>query len=378
ISIALAVLYFILFIDWMDGFKYNLFITVAIYIVIWMAVSKEWKARLQYYIVPFSIFSLLIYTFIMNDQLLLLFSLTILLASFITWFLIHIRWDVFTIIPLGLLYPSIVQFGQPQDELIYGLLLAYAIGLFLAGIFYSKQVYKPREKELPILDWFSILAFPVLYSLHSVAGDGIIDMILSDILIVIGLILQRLRIDKMLSKWILSVASLYAMKPYYTLIDYFEIPSIFETKLYVLPWVAMVSLLKRTAGQKYKTTMNYLQWGVLLVVATILVIDGMNRGTIYDALIVGSLAVISMLAGMYLRIKSYFFIGLSVLLLNLLLQTKPFWGNLPWWVYLLVVGALLIIVASTNEWYKQRKSEGKVSFVKKWYEKVKGTIKSWD
>src|SRR5699024_7043447 len=170
ISIALAVLYFILFIDWMDGFKYNLFITVAIYIVIWMAVSKEWKARLQYYIVPFSIFSLLIYTFIMNDQLLLLFSLTILLASFITWFLIHIRWDVFTIIPLGLLYPSIVQFGQPQDELIYGLLLAYAIGLFLAGIFYSKQVYKPREKELPILDWFSILAFPVLYSLHSVAG----------------------------------------------------------------------------------------------------------------------------------------------------------------------------------------------------------------
>lgn len=377
LSIALAVIYFILWIDWMDAFKYNLFMTIAVYIAIWFAVSHEWKARLKYYIAPFSTISLLIYTFIMNDQI-LLFSLTCLLTGFITWFLMHVRWEVFIIVPLGLLFVSMMTFGMPDRDLTYGLLLAYAVILFTVGMLYMKSIYQPREKALPSIDWFTILGFMTLYSLHGVAGAGIIDQVLPDILIVVGLILQKNRVGEKVSKWVLFVAVIYTLKPYYTLLDYFVIPDIIETKLYVLPWIVMASLLKKAAGKKYKTTTNYIQWGVLLIVATILVVDGLNRGTISDALIIGTLALISMLAGMYLRIKSYFFVGLSVLLLNVLMQTRPFWGNMPWWMYLLIVGALLIIVASTNEWYKQKKSEGKVSFVKKWYEKVVGTIKNWD
>jgi hypothetical protein len=51
-----------------------------------------------------------------------------------------------------------------------------------------------------------------------------------------------------------------------------------------------------------------------------------------------------MLAGTFFRIKAYFFVGSGVLLLNVLLKTRPYWGNLPWWAYLLIAGSLLITV----------------------------------
>lgn len=98
--------------------------------------------------------------------------------------------------------------------------------------------------------------------------------------------------------------------------------------------------------------------GVLILVSILLVQDGLASSTVYDALILGSLSLISILAGMFLKVKSYFFVGTGVLLLNVLLQTRPYWGNLPWWAYLLIAGSILITVASYNEWHKQKKEKG--------------------
>lgn len=105
--------------------------------------------------------------------------------------------------------------------------------------------------------------------------------------------------------------------------------------------------------------MNLIQLAILLIVATYLIIDALASNTIWDAIIIGTLSLISLIAGMFFRIKSYFFVGIGVLLLNLFIQTKPFWGNLPWWIYLILAGSTLIGIASYNEWQKQRKnSEG--------------------
>lgn len=376
--IPLAVSYFIMLIEVMDLLKYSMFITIAIYFVAWFMVSDVWKTRLKFYIMPASILSLFFYANLVIDNL-IIFILTILLGGLITWFLLKERWEIYTVLPLGLLYIAIFTYGLPNDALTYGMLLAFALSLFTAGTFLFKTIYQARGKELPTFDWFTVIGFIALISLHIVASDAILDRILPDVLIIIALILQKSRLTgKNLSKWIVVIAALYAFKPYYTLLDYVTIPAVIETELYVLPWIAVVSMLKKVVIEQHKTTMNYLQWGALIIIAGILMKDGLDSGTIYDALILGTLAVVSMLAGMQLRIKSFFFVGLTVLLLNFLLQTRPFWGNLPWWVYLLVVGILLITVASSNEWYKQKKAEGKVSIVKKWYDKISGTIKGWE
>jgi hypothetical protein len=85
-----------------------------------------------------------------------------------------------------------------------------------------------------------------------------------------------------------------------------------------------------------------------------------------------------MLSGMYWQIKSYFFTGSGVLLLNLFLQTRPYWGHMPWWGYLLVAGFILIIVASSNEWHKQKTLKGESTFITVLKTKVVNKIKKWN
>jgi len=63
---------------------------------------------------------------------------------------------------------------------------------------------------------------------------------------------------------------------------------------------------------------------------------------------------------------------------NVFLQTRPFWGALPWWAYLLIAGALLITVASYNEWHKQKTSKGKETLISKFNKKIIERIKRWD
>lgn len=105
--------------------------------------------------------------------------------------------------------------------------------------------------------------------------------------------------------------------------------------------------------------LNHVQLAVLLLIAAYLVVDGIQSHTIWDAWILGGLSLLSMVAGMQFRIKSYFFVGMGVLIFNVLYQTRPYWGNLPWWVYLLLAGLILIGIASYNEWQKQQSDDRK-------------------
>lgn len=376
-SISLTVTYFMLLIHMKEHVIYSFSITILIFMMMWFTVSNAWKERLKFYIVPYAILTMMLHLpTVAEDP--WLFGITVALAAFINWFLIRLRWDIYTILPLALLLIAILAFGLPNKGFTYGMLLAYAVALFTVGMLLFKSLYQLKEKELPSIDWFSVIGLITLCILHGVASDQIIDQLLPDILIVIVLLMQRNRITPSISKWVMFVATLYAFKPYYELLAYLHIPDVIQTELYVLPWIAVVSLLKKVTDKQHKVIMNYIQWAVLIIIAFILVQDALNSGTIYDALILGTLALVSMLVGMNIRLKSFFFVGLIVLLLNFLLQTKPFWGNLPWWMYLLIAGALLIIVASYNEWSKQKKADGKESFIKRWYQKTISSLKEWD
>src|SRR5690625_6126518 len=106
----------------------------------------------------------------------------------------------------------------------------------------------------------------------------------------------------------------YLLQPYYALLGYLEIPSLIEREVYVLPFVGLVLLIKRVATDEHKTTINNVQWGVLVIVSVLLMVDALASSTIYDALLLGSLALVSMLAGFILQMKSFFFVGFVVLL----------------------------------------------------------------
>jgi len=103
-----------------------------------------------------------------------------------------------------------------------------------------------------------------------------------------------------------------------------------------------------------------------------------NHSRIYDAIIVGGLSLASIISGMHYRIKAYFFVGIGVLLLNVLLQTKSYWGNFPWWGYLILAGLTLIGFASSYELQKQKKDKDKKSFLQTKKEQLIKRFKDWN
>jgi hypothetical protein len=124
--------------------------------------------------------------------------------------------------------------------------------------------------------------------------------------------------------------------------------------------------------------MNRVQTVVLLLVTAVLVMDGLESNTLYDAIIIGVLSLLSIISGMQYRIKSYFFVGIGVLLLNVLLQTRPLWGNFPWWGYLVVAGLTLIGFAGFNELQKQKDGTESPTFLHKKKEQFRKKFKDWD
>ena len=49
------------------------------------------------------------------------------------------------------------------------------------------------------------------------------------------------------------------------------------------------------------------------------------------------------------RFGMAFMVSMGALLFNAFLLTREFWLSLPWWFYLLVLGAFLVAFAGTNE-----------------------------
>src|SRR5699024_10677353 len=227
-------------------------------------------------------------------------------------------------------------------------------------------------------DWYTIAGFVALGFLYVYAGEMLWEKLLPGILVALAIYIQKDRIPAIKGKWSAVIAITFLLEPYYTLIRNLEIPTLFEREFYVLPWVALAIFIKRKAGKEHPEQMNYMQWAVLIIFAILLVQDGLASNTVNDAIILGSLSLSSMLGGMFFKQKSFFFVGAGVLLLNLLLQTKSFWGALPWWVYLLIAGSILITVASYNEWHKQKTAEGKKTLVTLFHKKIIQRIGKWE
>jgi hypothetical protein len=144
----------------------------------------------------------------------------------------------------------------------------------------------------------------------------------------------------------------------------------------VLPWIAVVIISKKIIG-KYSKILNQMEWFVLILISILLIMDGLKTSTIIDAIILGSLALLSVIGGFYFKYKSYFFVGIGVLLLNVLLQTRPYWGNFPWWAYLLIAGSLLITVASIYEMQKQKSGKKIILYLSEWKKRIKIGFDKW-
>jgi hypothetical protein len=361
-----------------DLLHHSFLITSVVIAVLWYRCNPDWVWRIAYYLVPFSVVGLT--AFVRTDPYEWgLFIVTLLYAAGLLYIMHRQKWDIFTVVPLSLVFYAVSGMGQTDTfVLIYFALfgiLATVVGYWLYPTIYQEGKGKG---SFDVIDWYSTIGLIAFCNLYFLTGDTLWTKLLPGILIVWYGVAQRKRIPYVPKKWVLFAACAYTLQPYYVLLGHFQVPDLIEMDLYVLPWIILTIFLKKVTDPKYKLLANRVQWAVLLVVSLLLVRDGLESNTIYDALIIGGLSLISLLAGMAYQIKSFFFVGAGVLLLNVFLQTRPYWGNLPWWMYLLIAGSILIIVASYNEWHKQKASAGKETLISIFNKKVVQRMKRWN
>ena len=76
---------------------------------------------------------------------------------------------------------------------------------------------------------------------------------------------------------------------------------------------------------------------------------------IYVALTLGIISALIFILGFIFKQENLIYIGFIFSVLIILIQTFYLWKELPWWVYILVLGIILIVVAFIKEINKNNK-----------------------
>ncbi|MGJ7909631.1 hypothetical protein [Neobacillus sp. LXY-1] len=343
--------------------------------------NDEFKKRTTYYLVPFSIFGILcmLWTYPFHWQTYLVLCTYVLMTCF---YMHKIKWDQWGIIPLFIMFMATMEFSFLEELAPFSKILlsgGIGVGMVALGQFLYAQIFEVGTKQRTFkLDAYTLISFLYFGSLYFFVQPYLWLRTLPGLFIAITFLLQSKRVPQQLSVFMPILGGIYLLQPYYVLIELLNIPPLWQREVLVLPFIVVVIFIRKMLKGRYNGFTKRLQWSVLLIVSLLLIQDGLASNTIYDAIIIGSLSLLSMIAGMTLQIKSYFFTGAGVLLLNVFLQTRPYWGNMPWWIYLLIAGFILILIASLNEWNKQKVQKGETTFIMLFKEKVINRIKKWE
>jgi len=366
--------------------QYSIAITSLIIGVLWVIMKDKWRERISIYLILSSLLAIIGLNYIVNFQITEL-SFIIILITFSLYLIYREKYHNLNglILATVLITMETIQyafpFGSNRNWMVF-----ISIVLFVLLQAASKLLYKrlyffnisiTNKKMKAFIDWYSVFSFVMIFLLWDYVpyNGGVILEILPSLVLVYYFYSQINRVDNIIVRKVIETFMwLSIMIPYYIILDTIRIPEIIRTELFVLPWITIAILFKKRVYADYESILEYIELGVLALVSLVLLRDIVVLDYFQDGIIFGALALMSLIVGMHYKIKTYFIVGITTLLINLIIQTKDLWTNLPWWSYLLITGLILITFASLNEVQKNRNHE---SFIKKLSIKIENIFKNW-
>lgn len=167
-----------------------------------------------------------------------------------------------------------------------------------------------------------------------------------------------------------TIFTLALLWPYYLILNQIDNLGIFLPVLTYMPILLVTIALTRKVLAEYKELrfmeyiMQFVIYGVILVNSA----DDFSKGIVF-----GVVLFIMILLSSNLNYGSIFAGSIVALLVAVLLQTLDFWMSIPWWLYLLVVGAGMIVFAMRNE--MARNKELSTNKFKEWLDNLKEKMK---
>ncbi|MGP4069206.1 hypothetical protein [Halobacillus sp. B29] len=345
---------------------------------IWMGVPAKWKKRTEWYLIPFSIFGLSLFINRLEPWAPYEWLLAVGYVILILFFMHRRKWSLARFIPLLLSLALLNEVSHDWERSAFVTVMVISFGILLAAGRYFHRLLIGPKIEVDTYSWTALFYIGYL-NLTTMMDENVWIRVIPVLLLSVWFLFNAKKwAQPLLGKSFITLGAgcLYAGYIIVLLDFHALIPDLIEAELQVLPVLGVLFILRRKTWREYAVILNHVQLAVLLLIAAYLVVDGIQSHTIWDAWILGGLSLLSMIAGMQFRIKSYFFVGMGVLIFNVLYQTRPYWGNLPWWVYLLLAGLILIGIASYNEWQKQQSDDRKP--VDRKLKRLWTALKKWD
>ncbi len=135
--------------------------------------------------------------------------------------------------------------------------------------------------------------------------------------------------------------------------------------LQMLGYISLLFLATRTIVKPQNSNLeSKLEWVISSILYVIAI--GMYKDEL-DGILFVTLLILIMIIGYKKKIGSAFFTSLIFIIINAFLLTRTFWFSLPWWLYLLVIGFILIIFATNNELQKDMKEKKLIKLWKKYF-----------
>jgi|GEM_PF-4689305 len=342
---------------------------------LWLSVNNNWKRVMDWFIIPYLLVSNLLLISTSLDEL-ILGNILLVVSVLLSIFIVHKRnWNYVLVLPLLQLVGLIYLFEDLYN--FSALTMTFISAFVILALQYISRLISHKLNFKTYLDWYYIISFLliVLTELY-LFNETLLLSITPTILLAIILFTTMNRVKTKLTLNIiqtLTVGSL--LNIYYKVLFEFydEIWSHLILEFMILPFILAIIFLKKRVWDNEKV-MTFLEWIVLSISAILIVYDAIVSSTTADTIIMGVIGLLGVILGMNTRVKSYFFIGTGIILITLYTQTRPLWKSMPWWIYLLVAGIVLITFASIHEWQKQNNN---INVFKDKWQKLKSKFKNW-
>ena len=235
-----------------------------------------------------------------------------------------------------LIFFSIISFLNVSADKLDNLYMIGIITLLVINQILFRILY---EKRNIIFEAFhSIISLVLIICLINNLGFN--NFISSIISIILFIILYLIYADERMKYTVISFV-VYPLNLLLKTIDVNVIKDILSLFIYMIP----ITLLLRKVFNVEEDVSNIIE-GVILSLMFVMFIFNIN---LQVGLTLGIISVLSIIIGLVFKYKSYSVTGYVTLVLTVIIQTFELWGKMPWWVYLLITGIILVVLAALRE-----------------------------
>ena len=224
-----------------------------------------------------------------------------------------------------------VSYDKLDNLYMIGIVSLLVINQILFRIFYEKR-------SITFEAFHSIVSLLLIISLVNNLGfNNFISFAISFVLLVILCLIYA---DERM-KYVIISFMVYPLSIIIKSVNIYTVRIILNLFIWMIP----ITVLSRKVF-KLDNTISTIIESVILPIMFIIFIFNISLSV---GLTLGIISVLVIVIGLVFKYKSYSITGYVALILTVIIQTINLWSKMPWWVYLLITGIILVVLAALRE-----------------------------